>query len=81
VKAHYGKDFNEGALPKDAQPESVSKPAIESGLEKATQNTKKARYHKIRHGSDLLARIAPDTVKPKCPHRKPLFDSAEVLLA
>lgn len=81
VKAYYGKDFNEGALPKHAQPESVSKPAIEAGLEKATQKTKKGRYHKIRHGSDLLARIAPDTVKPKCPHCKRLFDSVEALLA
>jgi Domain of unknown function (DUF4276) len=81
VKAYYGKDFNEGALPKHAQPESVSKSAIEAGLEKATQKTKKGRYHKIRHGGDLLARIAPDTVKPKCPHCKRLFDSVEALLA
>jgi hypothetical protein len=81
VKAYYGKDFNEGALPKHAQPESVSKPGIASGLEKATQNTKKGRYHKIKHGSDLLARISPATVEQKCPHCKRLFDSVEALLA
>jgi len=81
VKAYYGKDFNEGALPKHAQLESVSKSEIATGLEKATQNTKKGRYHKIKHGSDLLARVSPDTVKPKCPHCKRLFDSVEVVLA
>jgi uncharacterized protein DUF4276 len=81
VKRYYGKDFNEGALPKHAQVESVSKSAIATGLEKATQNTKKGRYHKIKHGSDLLGLISPDTVKPKCPHCKRLFDSVEALLA
>ena len=81
LKAYYGKDFSDGAVPKHAQPESVSKSAIEAGLEKATQKTKKGRYHKIRHGSDLLARIAPDTVKQKCPHCKRLFDGVEALLA
>ncbi len=81
TKVYYGKDFNEGALPKHAQPESVPKTAIASGLEKATQNTKKGRYHKIKHGSDLLAHIEPDTVKQKCPHCKRLFDSVEALLA
>jgi hypothetical protein len=81
VKAYYGKDFNEGALPKHAQPESVSKAAIAAGLENATKNTKKGRYHKIKHGSDLLARISPETVKQKCPHCKRLFDIVEALLA
>jgi len=81
VKAYYGRDFSDGALPKHAQPESVSKTAITAGLEKATQNTKKGRYHKIKHGSDLLARIAQDTVKQKCPHCRRLFDSVEALLA
>jgi hypothetical protein len=80
VKAYYGKDFNEGALPKHAQPESVSKTAIAAGLENATKNTKKGRYHKIKHGSDLLARVSPDAVKPKCPHCKRLFDCVEALL-
>ena len=81
VKAYYGKDFNEGALPKHAQPESVSKAAITAGLENATKNTKKGRYRKIKHGSDLMARISPDTVKQKCQHCKRLFDSVEALLA
>jgi Domain of unknown function (DUF4276) len=81
VQAYYGKDFNAGALPNHAQPESVLKTAVTSGLEKATQNTKRGRYHKIRHGGDLLERIAPDTVKQKCPHCKRLFDSVEALLA
>ncbi len=81
VKAYYGKDFNDEALPKHAEPESVSKAAITAGLEKATKNTKKGRYHKIKHGSDLLKRVAPDTVKQKCPHCKRLFDGLEALLA
>lgn len=81
VKAYYGKDFKDGALPKHATPESVSKAAITSGLEKATENTKKGSYDKIKHGSALLACIAPDTVKQKCPHCKRLFDGVEALLA
>jgi hypothetical protein len=81
LNAYYGKDFNLGAVPKHAKPESVAKVAIAAGLEKATQNTKKGRYHKIKHGGDLLARINPDTVKQKCPHCKRLFESVEALLA
>lgn len=81
VKAYYGKDVNEGALPKHAQPESVARAAVAAGLENATKDSKKGRYHKIKHGSDLLARISPDTVKQKCPHCKRLFDSVEALLA
>lgn len=81
VKVYYGKDFNEGALPKHVQLEAVSKLTIAARLEKATQDTKKGRYHKIKHGSDLLTRISPDIVKSKCPHCKRLFDSVEAILA
>ena len=68
------------ALPKHAQLESVAKSTIAHGLEQATKDTKKGRYHKIRHASDILMRVNPDTVQRRCPHCKRMFDSVEHLI-
>jgi hypothetical protein len=59
----YGQGFNEGALPKHAQLESVAKTTVAAALQNATKATKKGAYHKVKHASDLLAGVQPDTVK------------------
>ena len=74
VRGYYGQGFNAGALPRAADLEGVSKRDLENSLHQATQHTQKGTYHKIRHASDLLQRIDPETVKARCRHCRRLFD-------
>ena len=73
LREYYGQRFNAGALPRRPNLEEVSKADVERSLERATAGTQKGRYHKIRHASDLLQRIDPETVKARCRHCERLF--------
>ena len=73
LNRYYGQRFNAGALPRRPNLEEVSKADVERSLEQATAGTQKGRYHKIRHASDLLQRIDPETVKARCRHCERLF--------
>ena len=68
LRKFYGVGFNKRALPANINVEAVDKRDLESGLERATRNTSKGRYHKIRHCSELLARLDPTTVRSKATH-------------
>jgi len=60
----YGQGFNPNALPKQLNIELIPKNDVADGLEAATRHTKtKGKYHKTRHGFDLLALIAPHQVR------------------
>lgn len=74
---YYGQKFQPSALPKTANLESVSPKNILSALKRATRNTKKGEYHKIRHASELLARLDPQQVKKRCPSCRRLFEALE----
>ena len=39
------------------------------------------RYHKIKHGSDLLKRTDESKAKHRCPHCKQLFDTLGQIIA
>ena len=71
---YYGRGFRAELLPKAADLESVAKSEIEGSLRRATQRTRKGRYHKIRHASDLLQRVDAEKVKARCGHCRRLFD-------
>ena len=73
LREYYGQGFNAGALPRRPNLEEVSKADVERSLEQATAGTQKGRYHKIRHASDLLQRIDPESVKARCRHCERLF--------
>ena len=73
LRGYYGQGFNAGALPRRPNLEEVSKADVERSLKRATAGTQKGRYHKIRHASDLLQRIDPETVKARCRHCERLF--------
>ena len=74
LKRYYGQSFNAGLLPRAADLESVAKSEVEDSLRRATEHTGKGRYHKIRHGSDLLQRVDAERVKARCRHCRRLFD-------
>ncbi len=60
----YGQGFNPNALPKQANIEKIQKNDVNKGLDAATRHTKtKGKYHKTRHGFDLLAQIDPSKVR------------------
>ena len=74
LATYYGQEFREGALPETLDLESVSKRTIERALETATRATTKGRYQKIRHASQLLARIRPERVRERCAACERLLD-------
>ena len=74
LRSYYGQGFNAAALPRAADLEVVDKQDVQRSLHQATERTRKGRYHKIRHASDLLQRIDAETVKAGCRHCRRLFD-------
>ena len=70
---YYGQGFSAGALPRRTNLEEEPKASVEDSLDRATAGTQKGCYHKIRHASDLLQRIDPETVKTRCRHCERLF--------
>jgi hypothetical protein len=64
----YQDGFKPGALPARKEIELISKADVSAGLENATRHTKKGRYHKTRHGFDLLGRIDPNKVAAVSPY-------------
>ena len=78
---YYGQGFRLAALSKTQNLEDVSKQDLERSLRQATQDTRKGRYHKIKHASDLLKRIDVSAVTARCGHCKRLFDVLGKILA
>lgn len=72
LQAFYGQGFNLNALPNHADLEQVPKVDVAHALENATKQTRKGRYHKIRHAS-VLGRIGPEQVRARCKHCDRLF--------
>lgn len=75
LSRYYGQNFRRNALPNRQNLEEEGKGDIERALHEATRRTKKGAYHKIRHASDLLARIDPAVVRQRCFHCDRLFDT------
>lgn len=70
---YYGKNFNLNALPKRRNLEEEAIRDIDDALARATRGTKKGKYHKIRHASDLLGNIDPTLARTRCPNCERLF--------
>jgi len=69
----YGQGFNPNALPKQANIEKIHKNDVNQGLDAATRHTKtKGKYHKTRHGFDLLAQIEPCKIRQVSEHAENL---------
>ena len=77
---YYGQGFNAAALPRAADLEGVAKRDIENSLQRATQGTRKRRYRKIEHASDLLQRMDPERVRARCRHCRRLFEALGLMI-
>lgn len=80
LKSYYGQGFRESALPRNRNLEEVSKKDVAEGLTRATEQTQKGAYHKIRHARHLLQRIEPATVRQRCGHCERLFTTLKGLI-
>lgn len=70
LKSFYGRDFQDSAVRKGPNVESIPKQDVIKSLEDATRPTKKGRYHKGNHSADLLGRISPEEVRKRSAHAK-----------
>lgn len=75
LKEYYGRGFRKSALPSHKNPEKVSKERIAEALNRATQDTQKGKYHKIRHARHLLERMDAMVVRQRCLHCRRLFET------
>lgn len=67
LEGFYGQKFVRNALPARTNLEQESKQDIFNKLEKATRNTQKGEYGKIKHASLLLQKIDRAKVEQRCP--------------
>jgi hypothetical protein len=77
VADYYGQRFRITALPGHANVEEIPKRDIQQGLNHATARTQKGRYHKTRHGFELLALVDPVQVRRASEHARKLFEMLE----
>jgi Domain of unknown function (DUF4276) len=77
LASYYGQGFQRSALSKRQSVEAIPKAELVPSLDRATQHTQKGRYHKIRHCSDLLSRLNPETVRSRASHCDLLFTTLE----
>lgn len=81
LEKYYGRGFRPNQLPRRQDLEEVSKESVATALERTTAETTKGTYHKIRHASDLLARLDPKRVKERCRHFRTMWEWLECRLA
>ena len=73
LRAYYGPDFHENALPNNPNVEQIDKQDLDRALHDATRNTKKGAYHKTRHAPEILERVRLDVVRQKASFCDRLF--------
>ena len=81
LSCYYGQGFRANILPVRRDLEKEDKKAVEDALDRATKQTQKGRYHKIRHAEHLLTKIQPEKVQARCRHCKRLFDTLSAAIA
>ena len=67
TRLFYGPRFRDAALPKSPNIESVAKDEVLRRLQKATRETAKGEYHKIKHATPLLERLDLHAVRRRAP--------------
>jgi len=77
----YGRNFNEGAIPKNQDVEQIEKARLVPSLNRATKDTTKGRYHKIRHAAGILPLLNTNLVRSKAHHCDRLFRTLEGKIA
>jgi len=71
--SYYGAGFRKGALKANPKVEEIPKQDLLDGLNAATQDTPKGRYHKTKHAPALLELLRPEAVRKAAPNCEKLF--------
>jgi hypothetical protein len=66
LEEFYGKGFNRSALPKRKVLDEEPKLSLYAAIEKATKDTQKKSYGKVKHASALLKRVRSSKVAERC---------------
>ncbi len=80
LERFYGSGFQRSAIPGGEDVEQVAKDRVLTGLERATRNTVKRKYHKIMHGGKLLGIVRPAVVRTKASCCNRLFETLESVI-
>ena len=75
LATYYGQGFRRNVLPRRENLENVPRRDIEGALNRATEQTTKGCYHKIKHVSALLREIDVNKVRERCHHCDRLFNA------
>ncbi len=75
LKTFYGQKFKPNTIRKQTNIEKIAKLDVEKSLDKATNETSKGKYHKIKHGAELLGKIETAKVREKSEHCNRLFET------
>jgi hypothetical protein len=67
LSSHYGQGFQANSLPTRVNLEDEDKVSLYAKLRKATRNTRKGEYAKIKHASKILELIDSKKVAVRCP--------------
>lgn len=81
VAEFYGKNFHESALPKRPVLDEEPKLALYAAVEKATKDTQKGTYGKVKHASALLRVARPEKVAERCVSFKQLREWLDSVIA
>lgn len=82
LSAYYGTEFKAQALRQNPNIEGIVKKDVLGSLEAATKEAKsKGKYHKTKHGFDILGNIDPNKVANASPFAKDLINVLRERLA
>jgi Domain of unknown function (DUF4276) len=77
LAVYYGQGFRRNSLPRRDDVEAIPKDQLLQSLDRATAETKKRGYAKIRHCADLLGLLNQDRVRQRARHCDLLFRTLE----
>jgi hypothetical protein len=75
LAGYYGAGFLSNAIGDTADIERVPKAEVMDRLKRATRDTTKGRYHKVKHAPYLLEKLDNQRVQARSEHCRVLFDS------
>lgn len=73
LKACFGNQLRENALPPTQDIEATSKKGVLAALKSAVQATPSEDYHKVQHGAKILANLNPEAVARRSSHARDLY--------
>lgn len=81
LEGYYGAGFVSNAIGDTADIERVPKAEVMDRLKRATRNTTKGPYHKVKHAPFLLEGLDKQRVRARAEHCRQLFDAVLAKLA